>query len=184
MFLDSGGKARNRDYYLEIGRHALRALLDTSSPNDLYRAKIMEDAVWSKALALGPVPSIGPLAGLSMDDPRVTLLIGDVFVISQWATAMADAALQVESMHALIGGADLKSVMNNSAFKSRRDELQKKLAGMIKTSKVRFAEPWGMVCLYWSAGSPSTAHGRIREDALSIAASSNSPLEVHSSEKG
>lgn len=178
MFLDSGGKARSRNYYLEIGRHALRALLDTASPNDLYRIKIMEDAVWSKAIALGPVQSIGPLAGLSPDDPRVTLLTGDVFVISQWATAMADAALQVESMLALIGGADLKAVINSLEFKSRRDELQKKLAGMIKTSKVRFAEPWGMVCLYWSAGSPSTAHGRITEGELSMTASSKSGLEV------
>jgi len=51
---------------------------------------------------------------------------------------------------------------------------------MIKTSKVRFAEPWGMVSLYWSAGSPNTAYGRITEDALSLTASSDCSLEIHS----
>ena len=180
MFLDANGKAHTLAHYLEIGRQALRALLDIASPNDRYRMKIMEDAVWPQAISLGPVPTIGPLAGLGADDPRVELLMGDVFVISQWATAMADAALQVQFMRISIGGADLHAVLSNPAFKNRRDELQKKLAGMIKTSKVRFAEPWGMVCLYWSAGSPFTAHGRITEDALSMTASSNGSVEISS----
>jgi hypothetical protein len=181
MFLDASGKVYTRAHYLEIGRQALRALLDDeSSPNDRYRMKVLDDVVWPQALSLGPVPTIGPLAGLSANDPRVELLIGDVFVISQWATAMADAALQVQSMRVWIDGADLHAVLGNPDFNKKRDDLQKKLAGMIKTSKVRFAEPWGMVSLYWSAGSPRTAYGKITEDALSLTASSNSDLEIHS----
>jgi hypothetical protein len=181
MFLDASGKAHTRAHYLEIGRQALRALLDiAASPNDRYRMKIMEDAVWSQTLSLGPVPTIGPLVGLGEDDPRVELLMGDVFVISQWATAMTDAALQVQSMRMWIGAANLHTVMSDPAFKNRRDELQKKLAATVKTSKVRFAEPWGMVCLYWSAGSPGTAHGKITENALNMTASSNGSLEISS----
>jgi|KBSMisStaDraftv2_1062788.scaffolds.fasta_scaffold05075_1 hypothetical protein len=181
MFLDASGKAHTRAHYLDIGRQALRALLDIeSSPNDRYRLKIMDDGLWPQALSLGPVPTIGPLAGLSADDPRVELLVGDVYVISQWAAAMADAALQVQSMRIWISGADLHTVLSNPDFNRRREDLQKKLAGMIKTSKVRFAEPWGMVSLYWSAGSPNTAYGRITEDALSLTASSDCSLEIHS----
>jgi hypothetical protein len=181
MFLDASGKAHTRAHYLEIGRQSLRALLDVAgSPNDRYRMKIVEDALWPQALSLGPVPALGPLAGLGADDARVELLIGDVFVISQWATAMADTALQVQSMRRWIGGADLHAVLSNPDFRSRRDELQKKLAGMIKTSKVRFAEPWGMVSLYWSAGSPGTAYGRITEDHLSLTVSSDRSPEIHS----
>ena len=179
MFVDASGKVYTRAHYLEIGRHAMRALLDVeSSPNDRYRMKVFDDAVWPQALSLGPVPTIGPLAGLSANDPKVELLIGDVFVISQWATAMADAALQVQSMRVSVGGADLHAVLSNPDFNKKRDDLQKKLAGMIKTSKVRFAEPWGMVSLYWSAGSPGTAYGKITEGALSLTASSNSDLEM------
>jgi len=181
MFLDASGNVYTEAHYIEIGRQALRALLDIeASPNDRFRMKIVEDAVWPKALSFGPVPALGPLVGLSADDPRVELLIGDVFIISQWAAAMAEAAKQVQSMRTWIGGADLQTVLANPEFKSRRDDLQKKLAGMIKTSKVRFAEPWGMVSLYWSAGSPSTAYGEITEDALSVTASSNRSLEIHS----
>jgi len=181
MFLDASGKAHTRPHYLEIGRQALRALLDIEgTPNDRYRMKILEDVQWPQALSLGPVPAIARLAGLGPDDSRVELLIGDVFVISQWATAMADAASQVQSMRTWIGGADLHTILANPDFKDKSDDLQKKLAAMIKTSKVRFSEPWGMVSLYWSAGSPSTAYGRITEDTLSLSASSNRTLEIHS----
>jgi len=140
--------------------------------------KVFDDVVWPQALSLGPVPTIGPLAGLSANDPKVELLIGDVFVISRWSPDLADKALQVQSMRVSIGGADLHAVLSNPDFNKKRDDLQKKLAGMIKTSKVRFAEPWGMVSLYWSAGSPGTAYGKITEGALSLTASSNSDLEM------
>lgn len=183
MFLDAGGRAQTRTHYLEIGRQALRALLDRSSPNDGYRMKITDDAVWPQAISLGPVPTIGPLAGLDADDPRVELLMGDVFVISQWATAMADAAVQVQSMRMCTGESDLHAVLSDPAFKDRRDELQKKLAATVKTSKVRFNEPWGMVCLYWSAGSPGTAYGRIMEGGLTVTVSSTRGFEVHANDK-
>ena len=179
MFLDAGGKAYSRTHYLEIGRQALRGLLDSASPSDRYRMKVLEDAVWPRVMSVGPVPTLGSVVGVGSDDPIVELLIGDVFVISQWATAMADAASQVQSMRTWIGGADLHGGLATPEFKNRRDELQKKLTGMIKTSKVRFADPWGMVCLYWSAGSPRTAYGRIMEEALSMTASSNHSLEIH-----
>ena len=118
MFLDVNGKAHDRGHYLEIGRQALRALLDNSAANDRYRIKVLEDAVWAQAIALGPVPTLGTLVGLGADDPRVELLMGDVFVISQWATAMADAALQVQSMRAWVGKADLHAVLVDPAFKN------------------------------------------------------------------
>ena len=179
MFLDTGGNAYPRIHYLEIGRQALRGLLDSASPSDQYRMKILDDAAWPRAVSIGPVPTLGSLVGLSSDDPIVELLIGDVFVIAQWATAMADAASQVQRMRTWTSGADLHGGLGSPEFKNRRDELQKKLSGMIKTSKVRFAEPWSMVCLYWSAGSPRTAYGRITEETLSMTASFNHSLEIH-----
>jgi len=34
------------------------------------------------------------------------------------------------------------------------------MAALVKKSKVRFDEPWGMVCLFWAGGSPQTAYGK------------------------
>jgi hypothetical protein len=31
---------------------------------------------------------------------------------------------------------------------------------MVKASKARFDEPWGMLCLFWAGGSPHTAYGK------------------------
>ena len=38
----------------------------------------------------------------------------------------------------------------------------------MKKSKVRFDEPWGMVCLFWAAGSPQTAYGKASTQALPV----------------
>jgi len=183
MFIDAAGTSRPREYYLEIGRQAMRASVDPkNSPNDQFRLKILDVAVWPRAIALGPVPSLGALVGLSSDDPRVALLIGDVFLIAQWADAMADAGVQVQAMRALVQGSDLSSVVKNPQFQSRRDLLQKKLAGIVKASKVRFAEPWGMICLHAAASSPHTVSAKISEGALSLDFSPNRGLSSDSKE--
>jgi hypothetical protein len=178
MFIDPAGKLRAEEYYLEIGRRAMRAsLYPQISPNDQFRLKVMDDAVWPRALALGPVHSLGPLVGLSADDVRVSLLIGDVFLISQWAEAMVEAGTQVQAMRALVKGSDLSSVTADPRFQNMRSALQRTLAGMVKASKVRFSEPWGMLCLYSAAGSPHTASAKIVDGALSLNFSPNLALD-------
>ena len=97
----------------------------------------------------------------SADDVRVSLLIGDVFVISQWSEAMVEAGTQVQAMRALVKGSDLSSATADPRFQNMRSALQRSLAGMVKASKVRFSEPWGMICLYSAAGFPDTASGRL-----------------------
>jgi hypothetical protein len=39
---------------------------------------------------------------------------------------------------------------------------------MVKASKMRFDEPWGMVCLYWTGGSPATAYAKASTQRLLI----------------
>ncbi|HMG84966.1 MAG TPA: hypothetical protein VK574_04455 [Terracidiphilus sp.] len=181
MFFDTNGNLRAKDYFLEIGRQAMRASIDpANSSNDQFRMKITQDDVWPRALSLGPLPALGPLVGLGSDDVRVELLIGDVYVISQWANGMADAGVEVQSMRSFIGKSDLRTVIASPQFQSSRNALQKKLAGIIKASKVRFAEPWGMMCLYLAAGSPHTASAKISSGAFSLEASSDRELRLDS----
>jgi hypothetical protein len=39
----------------------------------------------------------------------------------------------------------------------------------VAKSKARFGEPWGMVSLFWSAGSPAGAAGRLQAGAWHVA---------------
>jgi len=169
MFFDVNGDLRAKPYYLEIGRQALRALLDPEhQPLDRLRYQIVDDAIWPTALHTGANVSLGPLAGLSVGDDRVEYLIGDVKVITDWAEAMVEAGALVEDVRAFVGDSDPTTLFHSDEFKTRRDALQKKLSGMVKTSTTRFDKPWGMVCLFWAGGSPTTAYAKAVSQKLTV----------------
>lgn len=171
LFFDVAGQLRPESYYTDIGRRAMRALLDPDKQAiDALRLRIVDDGLWPKAVETGANVNLGPLVGLSTDDPRVSYLIGDVFVISQWAYAMAQSGASVQETRALVGNADPATLVGDNQFKSKRDQLQKKLASMAKASKARFDEPWGMVSLFWASGSSAGAYGKAVTQALTVEA--------------
>ncbi len=160
MFLRTADTLWDQDHYLTTARQALRALLDPDHQAiDQLRYRIVDDK-WPQAYEIGANVNLGPLVGLSTADPRVEFLIGDVMDIVDWAGGMADAGKLVLDMRKFVGDSDVNQLMQNNEFKKKRDSLQKALAAMVKASKMRFAEPWGMVCLYWAGGSPDTAYGK------------------------
>jgi hypothetical protein len=161
MFFDEDGSLRTQQFYLEIGRQALRALLDPDRQEiDRLRYQIVDDKLWPAALARGANVNLGSLVGLSTADNRVEYLIGDVVVITHWAQVMAEVGVLIEDVRANVGASDPASLVHNNQFKQKREALQKKLAAMLKASKTRFDEPWGMVCLFWASGSPRTASAK------------------------
>ncbi len=179
MFFDANGTLRTKPGYLDIGRQALRALLDPQNQDiDKFRYQIVDDALWPKALTIGANANLGPLVGLSTADARVEYLIGDVYVITEWAAAMAEAGELVKDVRTFVGNADPTTLFQNNQFKIKRQALQQKMAAMVKASKTRFDEPWGMVCLFWAAGSPHTAYGKAVTQKLTVERGSQPSLAV------
>jgi len=169
MFFDMNGDLRAKAYYLEIGRQALRALLDPEhQAMDRLRYQIVDDAVWPTALHTGANVSLGPLAGISVGDDRVEYLIGDLVVITDWAQAMVEAGALVKDVRTLVGDSDPTTLFRSDEFNTRREALQKKLSAMVKASKTRFDKPWGMVCLFWAAGSPPVAYAKAVTQKLMV----------------
>jgi hypothetical protein len=169
MFFDGAGNVRPESYFLETGRLAMRALLDPQHQDiDKLRYQIVDDALWPKALNIGASPGLGTLVGLSTNDPRVGVLRGDVFVITAWADAMSKVGAIVQDVRNFVGSADPATLAQNNVFKQKSGALQNKLAGIAKTSKIRFTEPWGMVSLYWAAGSPATSYGKVVAGAFAL----------------
>ncbi len=74
---------------------------------------------------------------------------------------MAETGALIDDLRRFVGNADPGTLIENNQFKSKREALQKRLAAMIQSSKMRFDEPWGMVSLYWAAGSPQSAYGKL-----------------------
>jgi hypothetical protein len=73
---------------------------------------------------------------------------------------MAETGSLVGDVRAFVGDSDSTTLFQNNQFKGKRDALQRKLAAMVKASRTRFDEPWGMVCLFWAAGSPPTSYAK------------------------
>ncbi|HEY4085177.1 MAG TPA: hypothetical protein VGM43_04525 [Bryobacteraceae bacterium] len=160
LFLKDG-QPRNLTEYEDIGRRTLRALLNPSDAVDAVRYRLIDDGLWQQALRTGSNPSLGPLVGLSTNDPRVSVLIADILVIREWAGAMSDVSELVARHRGLVDS-------GAAAAQQSRDALQKKLSEVVHASTMRFDKPFGMVALFRAAGSPPAAYGRAVMKPLTV----------------
>jgi hypothetical protein len=173
LFFDGEGNVRDKSQYLEIGRQALRALLDPAdSPVDQFRYKVLDnDVTWQKALAIGPSPELSSLIPLQSTDPRLNVVVndvsGDLYDIVWWSESMQTAGQALHDMRVFLSGREPATLAGDPAFAARRDALQKLILAVVGKSKVRFNEPWGMVCLYWAAGSRESS-GKLTAPGLTL----------------
>ena len=107
MFFDGSDNLYPEPHYLEIGRQAMRALLDPDHQDaDKLRYQILDDALWPTALGIGANVHLGPLVGLGTEDPQVVLLIGDVEMIKSWADAMSQVGAVIQDVRTFVGDSD------------------------------------------------------------------------------
>jgi len=171
MFFDGQNNLRPEAYYVEYGRRAMMALLnDKMGPFDRYRYTLLNQQ-WQQAYKTGPSPELAQVAGITTANPNyqaiLSQLIGDVYDIAWWASGMLDAGQELQAMITFLAGRDPVSLRNDHAFAMQRASLQKKMAKVIGSSKTRFAEPWGLVCLFWAAGSQG-ASAKLVTSALTL----------------
>jgi hypothetical protein len=173
LFFDGQGNLRDKTEYLEIGRQALKSLLDPAgSPVDQFRFNFLDnDVTWQKAVEMGPSGQLRELIPLSSTDTRLAVILGDVsgdlYDIVWWANSMQNAGQALHDMRAFLAGRDPSTLRDSSEFATRRNALQKLMLGVVSASKVRFNEPWGMVCLYRAAGSRQSS-GKIAASTLAM----------------
>jgi len=169
LFFETPNKLWDVSHYLDLGRQAMRALIDPSnSDTDRIRYALL-DKHWADAVKTGPNDNLASLVGLhvtnSTDRAITMFLIGDVYTIAWWADAMVAAGQAIAGMQQFLAGADPATLAGSHEFAKRRDQLQKKMAGVISKSRTRFDEPWGLVSLFWAAGSTG-ASARVVADGL------------------
>jgi hypothetical protein len=166
LFLTGDGNPRTRAEYVELGREALKALLDPGS-NDMNRIRrqLLDDAAkWQQAMNIGPSPELGAMIPLASTNPQFNVALadvtGDVYDIAWWADAMQKAAQAVQQMRKFLAGRNPATLAADPTFTDLRDGLQKLMVGVVSSSRLRFNEPWGLVCLFLAAGSRG-ASGRL-----------------------
>jgi len=102
LFVKSPGQLWDRDYYLDIGRRAMRALIN---PNNGTTDRFLYDLLdqhRTDAVKIGPNVNLGPLMGLHLTDSAEQMitqfLIGDGYTIVWWANAMQMAGEAIFEM--------------------------------------------------------------------------------------
>lgn len=155
LFFQAPGQLWDAPHYLETGRRAMRAVLETASGDGGRFRRELLDQHWQEAVHKGPTDDLGPLVGLNPGDPigRVftDLLIADVATIGWWAEAMRNAGEAILEMRRFLG--NTAAAVDEDEFARRRDELQQKMVKAMRKSQAEFKEPWGLVALFWAGGS-------------------------------
>lgn len=173
LFFDAAGNLRPGAEYQEIGRRALRALLDPNNSDiDRIRCQLLDDpAKWAKAVSIGPSPGLGAVLPLSSSSPQYNVALnvvsGDVYDINWWADSMQKAGQVLQKARAYLADRDPASLKNDPAFADIRDRMQKTMLDVVAKSKVRFDQPWGLVCLF-QAGGARTASGKLTAQGLNL----------------
>ena len=163
LFFNAAGELWESGHYLDLGRQTMRALID---PNDSRTDRLRYDLLdkhWDRALSVGADNGLAEVMGLHLSDSSdagiVPYLIGDVYTIVWWADAMHKAGAALLDMQ--------QFTVNSPEFQQRRDQLQKRMAGLIAKSQTRFDNPWGLISLFWAAGSTG-ASAKVAANGLLI----------------
>jgi hypothetical protein len=170
-----GGALRTEVYYREFGRSALRALLAGGDDEiDQARYRMLDDpARWAHAVKMGPSPELRQLIPMNESNPRFGLVLadvqGDLYDIVWWAQSMTQAGAALLGMQQFLKGRDPAGLKEDAEFRDKREALQKLMLSVVGKSHARFGEPWGMITLFWCAGSPAGASGRLQAGAWSVA---------------
>jgi hypothetical protein len=170
LFFEAPGRLRIATYYLDVGRQTMRALIDPNNSDiDGLRYKLL-DQHWQRAFEIGPVDGLGELMGLRLSDPKesnmIQLLKSDVYTISWWADAMQSAGESILEMQHFLANANPATLADSHDFASRRSQLQKKMTAVIANSRTQFDEPWGLISLFWAAGSTGASARIVAKNLL------------------
>jgi hypothetical protein len=146
LFLGQQGPF-GRGYYERAGRNALLALIPPDDQERAHRRAAVEDeASWAALKEAGPAAARFQLVK-KLGEIRAEHIIGDYIVIEWWSDAMAGAAKALIEMRQFIAGRSAAELAADPLFAKKRTRLEKELADVVKESKSRFGDPWGILAL-------------------------------------
>ena len=141
LFLSGDGVALTKSDYIEVGRHALLALLDPANKGvDGYRKAVLDNVnLLNKVLDAGALSNVQSLLQPPANaEPILADIYFDAKVIAWWSSSMADVA---------------HSLQQFKSSGSNFDKLASKVSSMVANSPARFDQPWGLLALSLLAAS-------------------------------
>ena len=110
---------------------------------------------------------------LAATDPRFDQVLadvtGDLYDIVWWAESLTQAGAALLAMRQFLNGRDPAGLKDDAEFQRNRQALQQLMLKVVARCKARFGEPWAMVSLFWSAGSPPGATATLQSGTWTVA---------------
>lgn len=164
LFVKSNGSARASGDYERAGREAMRAVLLPGGVNAVRR-EALDDAWWPQVRA-----SAGSFEALSQlfpsaAEPAIADIAGDWFVITNWASAMAEASKTLAAARPWLATHPDPA---SPEFESLRARIEKQMASLARETINRFSEPWGIVALDLASDRASQASAELYSSALTL----------------
>ena len=167
LFLNSDGKPRAIEEYEQIGRSALRQLIQPGG-DDAFRLRGLDDRVWPQIKATGStLVNLAPLFPDLRQDSQIPVIAGDYVLIEWWATTMAQMAQSLSAARAFFAQSP-PPAPKSPAFQKVQSDLWKQMADVAKNTHDRFSDPWGVLAMDLASGQKSVASAQIVSPSLTL----------------
>ena len=167
LFIGSDGQPRAIEEYEQIGRNALRQLIQPGS-DDEFRLRGLDDAVWPQMKATGStVVNLAPIFPDLRQDSQIPIIAGDYVLIEWWATTMARMAQSLSAAKSFFSQTP-PPAPSGAAFQKVQADLWKQMADVARNTHDRFSDPWGMLAMDLASGQQSVASGQIVSPSLTL----------------
>jgi len=171
LFLNNGAP-KTREFYEEVGKQALLALVSERDPDAYRRIPMLRGDLWKSMRSAGQ-PNFrfvlpAPITGGGGEGTRVARVAADYSLIVWWSETMAEAASHLADMRLFLNGRDATGLEQDATFQSKRKDLADALAKSIQKNKSNFDDPWGLLALYAATGRTGEVTAQVVSPKLTL----------------
>lgn len=174
MFID-GDAPRERDFYEDVGKLALLALVQEDDADAYRRMPLTNGALWRamrKSQSSDFRTLLPPPVTSGSEEARrlhVGVVTADYLMIVWWVGTMATAARKLGEMRAFLGRPPMVPSETDKAFVGRRKDLHEAMVRVVQKSPSTFgSDPWGLVALFYASQRSAAVRAAVVSPKLTL----------------
>ena len=172
IFFDDNNQPRTQEWYEQVARRALAALVRPGDESALRGAAAADEELWKRLRAAGsPSANMAVLRdrfGTGRQPALLAAIDGDfAFIAAFWAPSLHKTARKLDEIRVFVRD-NPTAAPDDSRMQQLRRDLAKHLASVAKNTKERFGDPLGLVALHYAAGSSGQITAKLWCESFSL----------------